>query len=118
MYKNMTLLAQLKDKYADIRGDHSQSTSIELKELERRITENREMEKVALSPGGKKLRKTVIDYINKIDEVCMDEQIKAEIKLDLLKQRKSWIKVLQVLLGGKSQLEAIDTQIRTYLKED
>ena len=111
------LLEQLKEKYADIRGDHSHSVSVELKDLRKRIRDNKEMEEMSNSNAGKKLRKTVIDYIEKIDSVCMDEQIKSDIKLDLLKQRKAWITVLQVLMGGKSQLEAIEEQIRTYLKE-
>ena len=90
---------------------------LELAELKRRILENTEMETIVNSVAGKKLLKTVTDYIEKIDTTCMDEQVKAEVKLDLLKQRKAWLTVLRVMLGGKSQLEAIRTQINTYLND-
>lgn len=112
------LLTQLKEKYADIRGEHSQSVSLELKELQRRIIEGTEMDNLAKSPAGQRLIKSVTDYIEKIDSTTMDEQIKAEVKLDLLKQRKAWVTVMRVLLGGKSELEAIKTQIRTYLNNE
>lgn len=114
----MNLIDQLKDKFADIRGDHTPSVAIEIKELQRRIIENTEMQKLADSPAGKKLIKTVTDYIEKIDSICMDEQVKNELKLDLLKQRKAWITVMQTLMGGKSQLDAIREQINTYLNND
>ena len=110
------LLDKLKEKFADIRGDYSQSVSVEIKELERRIRESSDMESLANSKAGKKLISLVVDYVEKIDSICMDEQVKSEIKLDLLKQRKAWITVMQTLMGGKSQLEAIQTQIRTHLK--
>lgn len=114
----MNLVEQLKEKFADIRGDHTPSVMRELVDLKKRILENTEMENLAKSPAGKTLIETVTRYIEKIDAVCMDDQIKAEIKLDLLKQRKAWMTVMQVLLGGKSQLEAIKTQIETYLNND
>jgi hypothetical protein len=111
----LDLLEKLKDKYADIRGEHSQSVSLELKDLQKRIIENTELEKFAMSIPVQKLVKQVLSYIEKIDSLCMDEQAKDEVKLNLLKQRKAWITVLRTLLGGKSQLEAIREQIKTYL---
>jgi hypothetical protein len=117
MYNMLTLLEKLSDSWADIRGDHTPSVKLELSELRRKILENTEMETLCHSPAGKKLVKTVIDYIEKIDSVCQDEQVKGEVKLDLLKQRKAWLIVLRTLMGGKSELEAIQTQIRTYLQE-
>lgn len=114
----INLIEQLKEKFADIRGDHTPSVSLEIKELQRRIIENTEMNKLAESPAGKKLIKTVTDYIEKIDSICMDEQVKNELKLDLLKQRKAWMIVMQTLMGGKSQLDAIREQINTYLQTE
>lgn len=114
----MNLIEQLKQKYADIRGDHTPAVSLEIKELQRRIIENTEMNKLAESQAGKKLIKTVVDYIEKIDSICMDEQVKNELKLDLLKQRKAWMIVMQTLMGGKSQLDAIKKQINTYLQTE
>lgn len=114
----MNLIDKLKEKYADIRGDLSPRTELEIAELKRRILENTEMENLAKSTAGQKLIKTVTEYIEKIDTVCADEQVKGDIKLDLLKQRKAWITTLRVLMGGKSQLEAIKQQIQTYLNND
>lgn len=109
------LLDKLKEKYADIRGDFSQSAKAEMDDLKRRILENTEMEMIVKSPAGQKLIKEVLNYIEKIDTITMDEQIKAEVKLELLKDRAAWMRVLRVLMGGKSQLEAIRLQIETYL---
>lgn len=110
------LLEKLKEKYADIRGDFSNSAKAEMDDLKRRILENTEMEAIAKSSAGQKLIKEVLNYIEKIDTITMDEQIKAEVKLELLKQRKAWMTVLRTLMGGKSQLEAIKNQINTYLQ--
>lgn len=118
MYNMFDLLEKLKEKYSDIRGEHSESVKVEMEELKRRIIENTEMDNLAKSVAGQKLIKTVTDYIVRIDDTCMDEQVKAEVKLDLLKQRKAWMTVMRVLLGGKTQLESIKTQINTYLNND
>lgn len=114
----MNLMEQLKEKFADIRGDHTPAVALEIKELQRRIIENTEMQKLAESQAGKKLINTVTNYIEKIDSICMDEQVKNDLKLDLLKQRKAWVEVLRVLMGGKSQLDAIREQIKTYLNNE
>jgi predicted CopG family antitoxin len=110
------LIEKLKEKYADIRGDFSNSAKIEIDDLKRRILENTQMEEIAKSEAGKKLISEVISYIEKIDTMTMDEQVKSDVKLELLKQRKAWITVLRTLMGGKSQLEAIKKQINTYLQ--
>lgn len=109
------LLEKFREKYADIRGEISPDTKITLDELKRRILEATEMENIANSAGGKKLIKEVLSYVEKIDSVVMDEQVKGDIKLDLLKQRKCWMTVLRTLMGGKSELDAIKLQVNTYL---
>ena len=110
------LLDKLTEKFTDLRGNIEQGSKIGIDYLRQQIIENTKLKEFQDSSAGQTLIKSVKDYL-----VALDSRIDGEKgdKIELFKEKRAWLSVLEVLLGGKNRLKAIEAQIDYYLnKED